>query len=73
MKSYLLEEKVKKILVILYNCCLGIHENLDNGFRSLKTEITLMKVKINVKVSGEESNQCFVQIVYFYRLLFNTL
>ena len=72
MKSYLLELKVKKILVILYNCCLGIHENLDNGFKSLKSETTLMKVKINQteeKVSSEESNQCFVQILYFYRLL----
>ena len=61
-----------KILIILHNCCLGIHENLDNNFKSLKSEITLIKVKINMseeKVSGEESNQCFVQIVYFYRLL----
>ena len=55
-----------KILIILHNCCLGIQEILDNDFKSL------IKVKINVSeetVSGEESNQCFVQIVHFYRLL----
>ena len=55
-----------KILIILHNCCLGIHENHDNDFKSL------IKVKINVseeKVSGEASNQCFVQIVYFYRII----